>query len=318
MFFVRFPVAAFIIAFVASGGSPAYAQLISTRYVRIVTSEPGSTNDWTARIMAQDLTKALGHTVIVENRGNMAIEYAAKATPDGNTLLYYGNSVWIQPLFRSAPYDPVKDLAAVTLATISPSAIVVHPSVPVKSVKELLDLAKAKPGVLNCAAGSIGASSHLSMELFKSMAGIDIVRVPYKGTGPSVTAILAGQVHMMFSPLGSVTNHIKSGKLRILAIGNERASELAPNVPTIAESGVPGYESSSITGMFAPGNTPSAIVQKVYQEIVRGLSQPGVKEKFLGQGMELVLNSPEEFSARVKSEMAKWGKVIKEAGLREE
>lgn len=313
----RFAASAFIVNCVALN-APAHAQLISAKYIRIVTSEPGSTNDWTARIMAQDLTKALGQPVIVENRGNMAIEYTARAAPDGNTLLYYGNSVWIQPLFRNTPYDPTKDLAAVTLATISPVALVVHPSVPAKSVKELLDLAKAKPGVLDCAAGSIGASSHLSFELFKSMAGVDIMRVPYKGTGPSVTAILAGHVHLMFSPFGSVTNYIKAGKLRILAIGNEQPSEIAPNVPTISQSGVPGYESSSITGMFAPGNAPAAIIQKVYQELVRGLARPGTKEKFLAQGMDLVLSTPDEFTAKVKTDMVKWGKVIKDAGLRED
>ena len=204
---------------------PAHAQLASAKFIRIVTSEPGSTNDLSARLIAPDLTRALGQQVIVENRGSLAVEYTAKAPPDGNTLLYYGNSVWLLPLLRAkAPYDPLRDLAAVSLTTLAPVVLVVHPSLPVKSVRDIIALAKARPGQLNYAAGTIGASTHLSMELFKVMAAADIVRIPYKGTGPAVTALLGGEAHLMFSPLGSVNTHLRSGKLRALAVGSEQRS----------------------------------------------------------------------------------------------
>lgn len=297
----------------------AVAQIISGKFIRIVTSEPGSTNDWGARLIAQDLTRNLGQQTIVENRGSLAVEYTVKAPPDGNTLLYYGNTVWLLPLLRErVPYDPVKDLAPVALTTIAPVVLVVHPSLPVKSVRELIALAKARPGELDYAAGTIGASTHLAMEMFKSMAGVRLVRVPYKGTGPSVIALLGGEVHMMFSPLGSVLTHIKSGKLRALAIGNEQPSALAPGLPTVAESGLPGYEASSITGVFAPANTPAAIVSRLNQEIVRGLTRTGMREKFFDAGLEVIGGSPEDFGAKMRSEIAKWGKVIREAGIREE
>lgn len=310
---------AFFAGPIAFGADAAIAQIVSNKFIRIVTSEPGSTNDLGARLIAQDLTRSMGQQTIVENRGSLAVEYAAKAPPDGNTLLYYGNTVWLLPLLRAkVPYDPIRDLAPVTCATIAPVVVVTHPSLPVKSLKELIALAKAKPGQLNYAAGTIGASTHLAMELFKVMAGVNMVRVPYKGTGPSVNALLGGEVDLMFSPLGSVSAHIKSGKLRALAVGNDRPSALAPGLPTVAESGVPGYEASSITGMFVPANTPAAIINRLNREIVRGLNEAGIKERFFKTGLEVVGDSPEAFSARVKSEMAKWGKLIQDAGIREE
>jgi tripartite-type tricarboxylate transporter receptor subunit TctC len=319
MIAMRFLAWAFFAGPLALGADAAVAQIISGKFIRIVTSEPGSTNDWSARLIAQDLTRSLGQQTIVENRGSLAVEYAVKAPPDGNTLLYYGNSVWLLPLLReNAPYDPVKDLAPVALTTIAPVVLVAHPSLPVKSVRELIALAKARPGELNYAAGTIGASTHLAMEMFKSMAGVRLVRVPYKGTGPSVIALLGGEVHMMFSPLGSVSTHIKSGKLRALAIGNEQPSALAPGLPTVAESGVRGYEASSITGIFVPANTPAAIVSRLNQEIVRGLTRTGVREKFFDAGLEVIGGSPEDFAAKMKSEITKWSKVIREAGIRED
>ena len=298
---------------------PAVAQLVSTKFIRIVTSEPGSTNDLGARLIAQDLTRALGQQVIVENRGSIAVEHAAKSAPDGNTLLYYGNTVWLLPLLRAkVNYDPLRDLAPVSLTTIAPVVLVVHPSLPVKSVKELLALAKARPGELNYAAGTIGASTHLAMEMFKSMAVVNIVRIPYKGTGPAVTALLGGEAPMMFSPLGSISTHIKSGKVRALAVGNEQPSALVPGLPTIAAAGVPGYEASSITGMFVPAGTPRETIMRYNQEIARTLTQPAMRAKFLDTGLEISAGPPEEFLARIKSEIGKWGKVIREAGIREE
>jgi tripartite-type tricarboxylate transporter receptor subunit TctC len=299
--------------------APANAQLVSTKFIRIVTSEPGSTNDLGARLIALDLTRALGQQVIVENRGGLAVEYAAKAAPDGNTMLYYGNTVWLMPLLRAkVNYDPLRDLAPVSLTTIAPVVLVVHPSLPVKSVRELLAFAKARPGQLNYAAGTIGASTHLAMEMFKSMTAVDIVRIPYKGTGPAVTALLGGEAHLMFSPLGSINTHIKSGKVRALAVGNEQPSALVPDLPTVAGAGVPGYEASSITGMFVPANTPSALIARYNQEIAKCLTQPAMRAKFLDTGLEISAGPPEEFLAKIKSEIGKWGKVIREAGIREE
>ena len=298
---------------------PAQAQLLQTRFIRIVTSEPGSTNDLGARVIAQELTRALGQQVIVENRGSIAVEYAARAAPDGNTLLYYGNTVWLLPLLRAkVNYDPLRDLAPVALTTIAPVVLVAHPSLPVKSVKELLALAKARPGQLNYAAGTIGASTHLAMEMFKSMAGVDIVRIPYKGTGPAVTALIAGEAPMMFSPLGSIGAHIRSGKVRALAVGNAEPSPLTPGLPTVAAAGVPGYEASSITGMFAPAGTARELVLRYNQEINRALTRAGMPEKFLDTGLEVYAGTPEDFAAKMKAEIARWGKVIREAGIRED
>ncbi len=310
---------ALIVALGLLPAAAAHAQLVSTKFIRIVTSEPGSTNDLSARLLAPDLTRALGQQVIIENRGSLAVEYASKAAPDGNTLLYYGNSVWLLPLLRAnAAYDVLRDLAPVTLTTLAPVVLAVHPSLPVKSLRDLIALAKARPGQLNYAAGTIGASTHLSMELFKAMAGVNIVRIPYKGTGPAVTALLGGEAHLMFSPLGSVSPHLRSGRLRALAVGNEQPSPLAPGLPTIAAAGVPGYEAASITGMFAPANTPAALVARLNQEIARSLTAPAMKQRFFDDGLEVATGTPEEFLARIKSEIAKWGKVIREAGIREE
>jgi tripartite-type tricarboxylate transporter receptor subunit TctC len=295
------------------------AQTVSQRFVRIVTSAPGSSNDWSARLIAQELTKSSGQQAIVENRGNLAVETTARAKPDGSTLLFYGNAVWLQPLLREhSSYDALKDLAPITMATISPILVVVHPSLPVKSMKELIALAKSRPGQINYAAGSIGASPHLSMELLKSMARVDLVRVPYKGTGPAVSAVLAGEVPLMFSPAGSVLTHVKAGRLRALAVASAQRSAVVPHLPTVAESGVPGYESSSLTGVFAPAGTPVELVSRLNEEIVRGLRKPDVTEKFTASGVDVVTTSPEEFVERIKGEIAKWGRVIKATGIREQ
>jgi tripartite-type tricarboxylate transporter receptor subunit TctC len=308
-----FPVGMLILcAGVASG------QNYPNKLIRIVTSSPGSNNDWGARLIAQEITKTLGQSVIVENRGGLGVEQVAKAPPDGYTLLFYGNTVWLLPFLRdNVPYDPVRDFSTITLAVTSPIVIVVHPSLPVKSLKELIALAKARPGELNYAAGTIGASPHLATELFKAMAGINLVRVPYKGTGPSVIALVGGEVHLMFSGLGSVAPHLKSGRLRALAVATSRPSALVPGLPTVAAAGVPGYEAASIIGMFAPAKTPAAIIHLLNQEIVRALNRADVKELFLNSGAEVVGSSPEEFAATIKSDMARLGKVIKDAGIHE-
>jgi tripartite-type tricarboxylate transporter receptor subunit TctC len=296
---------------------PALAQQFPNKLIRIVTASPGSTNDWGARLIAQEMTKSMGQQVIVENRGGLAVEYTAKAPADGYTLMFYGNTVWLLPFLRdNVGYDPLRDLAPVTLAIISPIIVVVHPSVPVRSIRELIALAKARPGQLNFASGTIGASPHLATELFKAMTHTDMVRIPYKGTGPSVIALVAGEAHLMFTALGSVASHMKSGRLRALAVATSKPSALAPELPTVASS-VPGYEALSIIGMFAPAKTPPAVINLLQQEIARGINKPEVKELFTNAGVEVIASTADEFTAVIKSEMARLGKVIKDAGIRE-
>jgi tripartite-type tricarboxylate transporter receptor subunit TctC len=305
------------IALAAMIAQPALAQQFPNKLIRIVTASPGSTNDWGARLIAQEMTKSMGQQVIVENRGGLAVEYTAKAPADGYTLMFYGNTVWLLPFLRdNVGYDPLRDLAPVTLAIISPIIVVVHPSVPVRSIRELIALAKARPGQLNFASGTIGASPHLATELFKSMTHTDMVRIPYKGTGPSVIALVAGEAHLMFTALGSVASHMKSGRLRALAVATSKPSALAPELPTVAAT-VPGYEALSIIGMFAPAKTPVAIVNLLQQEISRGINKPEVKELFTNAGVEVIASTPDEFTAVIKSEMTRLGKVIKDAGIRE-
>lgn len=293
------------------------AQNYPAKPLRIVTVAPGSANDIVARLIAQELRPVLGQTVVVDNRGTIAAEIVARAPADGYTLLLYGSAVWLSPFIRSnTPYDPVKDFAPITLVASSPNIIVVHPSLPVKSVRELIALAKARPGDLNYAAGSLGAAPHLAAELFKSMAKLDIVRVAYKGTGGSLIGLLSGEVEMMFPTAGSVTPHIKSGKLRALAVTSLQPTMLAPGLPVLAAS-LPGYESVSLNGLFAPAKTPDPVIRQLNQEIVRIMTRPEVREKLVAAGTDAMATTPEEFAATIRSEMMKWGALIREAGIRE-
>ena len=295
----------------------ALAQSYPAKPVRIVTVAPGSANDIVARLIAQELRPALGQTVIVDNRGTIAAEIVARAPADGYTLLLYGSAVWLSPFIRgNTPYDPVKDFAPITLVAASPNIVVVHPSLPVKSVRELIALARARPGELNYAAGSLGAAPHLAAELFKAMAKLDIVRVSYKGTGGSLIGLLSGEVEMMFPTAGSVTPHIRSGKLRALAVTSLQPTALAPGLPLLAAA-LPGYESVSLNGMFAPARTPDPVIHQLNTEIVRIMKRPDVKEKLVAAGTDAMATTPEEFAATIKSEMAKWGQLIRSAGIRE-
>ncbi len=286
--------------------------------VRIVTSEPGGGNDFAARVIAQGLSLTLKQRVVVDNRGIIAAEIAAKAPPDGYTLLFYGNPFWLAPFLRdNVPYDPVRDFLPISLAVSTASILVVHPSLPVKSVSGLIALARARPGELNYSSGTTGAASHLAAELFRTMAGIKIVRVPYRGTGAAFTALIAGQVQVMFPTAGSVTPHLKSGRLKALAVTTAQPSALFPGLPTIAASGLPGYESVSLVGIFAPTETPAAIINLLNRNIVRVLDQADVREKFFNAGVDTVGSSPAELAAAMKSEMARMGKVIRDAGIHE-
>jgi len=296
------------------------AQHYPVKPLRIVTSEPGGVADFTARLIAQGLSTAFHQPAIVDNRGGasgvIGIDIVARAPADGYTLIVFSPSLWTLPLIQRTSYDTLRDFAPVTLAVTAPNLLLVHPSFPATSVKVLIALAKAKPGEYNYAAGSIGAASHLSGELFKSMAGVDIVRVPFRGTAPALNALLGGQVQMMFAGAGSAVPHVLSGRLRALAVTSAQPSVLFPELPTIASSGLPGYELETNTGMFAPAATPVAIINRLQAEIARALHQPEVKQRLAAAGIEPVANTPAEFTAKVKAEIARLGKVVKEAGIR--
>lgn len=300
--------------------SPARAQEYPNKLVRIITSEPGGPSDIIARIVAQGISESLGQSVIVDNRtGIIAAEAAAKSPPDGYTLLFYGPTLWLMPYLRtSVAWDLVKDFSPVIWATRSPNILVIHPSIPAKSVSELIALAKAKPGTMNFSTGATGSSNQLAAELFKSMAIINILRVPYKGTSPAVNAVVGGQVQLMFPDVGVALPIVKSGRLTALAVTSAAPSPLAPGIPTIAASGLPGYESEALFGMFAPAKTPVAIINRLNEEAAKVLSRPAVKERFFSVGVEPVAGTPVEFANKLKVEMSKWGKVIKDAGIHED
>jgi tripartite-type tricarboxylate transporter receptor subunit TctC len=306
------------------GAAVATAQNYPNRPIRIVTAEVGGGIDFTVRAIAQGgLSQRLGQQVIVDNRGGaggaIAAEIVARAPPDGYTLLVYASAMWYLPLLRSnVPYDPARDFAPITWAAKAPNIVVVHPTLPVDSVRDLIGLARARPGELNYGSGGTGSTSHLAAELFKAMAGVDIVRIPYKGTGPALNDLLAGRLRLMFATAGSVTQHVRSGRLKALAVTSAQPSAAAPGLPTVAASGLSGYEAISTYAIFAPARTPATIVNRLNQEIVRILVRADVKERFLANGMETVGSSPEELTAMRKADVARMGKVIRDAGIREE
>jgi len=308
---------------VIAGAMAASGQDYPRKPIRLVTAEPGGGNDFAARLIVQGLGGSLGQPMIVDNRGGaggiIAADIVAKAQPDGYTLLLYANNIWIIPLLRSnAPFDVIRDFAPITWAAKSPNTVVVHPALPVKSVEDLIAHARARPGELNYGSGGSGSSTHLAVELLKSMAGVNIVRVPFRGNAPALNALFAGEVHLMIATAGTVAPHLKSGRLRALAVTSAQPSPLAPGLPTVAASGLPGYESIQIYGVFAPGRTSSAIVKRLHDEIVRVLGRADVKEKFLAAGVEPVGSTPQQLAATIKSEIVRMSKVIKDAGIREE
>ena len=243
----------------------------------------------------------------------------AKAPPDGYTLLLSADSFYLGPLLRDdAPYDPVRDFSPITLVVNSPSILVVHASVPANSVKELIVLAKAKQGELNYSTAAAGSSSHTAAELFKSMAGINMVHVPYKGTAAANTALISGEVQLTFSTFPPVAPHLKAGRLRALAVTSLQPSALSPQLPTVAASGLPGYESGTITGVLVPAKTPKAVIYRLNAEIVRILNTTEIRERFLNAGSEIVAGTPRQFADTIKQDMTTMGKVIKDAGIREQ
>ncbi len=297
----------------AATTATAQAQAYPAKPIRVYTSAAGGGNDLVARIISQGLSPALGQPVLVENRaGILSVEAVSKAPPDGYSLLVIGSSLWVDPLMREdAGWDPVRDFAPITLAVASPNVLVVHPSVQANSIRELIALAKAKPGALNYASAGSGSTPHIAAELFKYMAEVDIVRVLYKGTAQALNDLIAGQCQLTFTPAGTASQFVKSGKLRALGVTSLQPSALFPGLPTIASSGVPGYEAVSTYGVFAPAKTPAAIVTRLNQEILKTLTQPAVREKLFSTGSEAVGSSPEELAAKIKSEMARLAKVVK-------
>ncbi|MBI4192065.1 MAG: tripartite tricarboxylate transporter substrate binding protein [Betaproteobacteria bacterium] len=287
----------------------------------VVGYPPGGATDIIARTLGIKLTDSLGQQVLIDNRpgagGIIGTDIVAKAIPDGHTIVLVTTSHGVNPsLYGKLPYDTVKSFAPVTQVASLQVVLVVNPSLQVKSVKELIALAKSKPGQLNFASSGSGQSLHLSGELFKTMAGIDIVHIPYKGSAPARTDLLGGQVQMMFESMIAVLPFVTSGKLRALAVGGARRSPAAPDIPTMAEAALPGFESSGWVGVLAPAGTPKAVISRLNTETVKVLKMPDVNERFSSNGAESVGSSPEQFGEFIKSALNKWAKVVKISGAR--
>jgi tripartite-type tricarboxylate transporter receptor subunit TctC len=298
----------------------AVAQDYPTKPVRIVASEAGGSGDFVARLLAQGLASAFGQQVVVDNRGGgvVAGDVVAKSPPDGHTLLLYGNTLWLLPLMRKQmPYDAYRDFIPVTQAARAVNVLVVHPSLPVKSVKDLIALARARAGELNFSSAAPGTMNHLAAELFKSMTKTDIVRVSYRGSASALTAVMSGEVQLMFAAAAPAHPHVQAGRVKALAVTTATRSPSYPDLPTVAEAGVPGFEAVSVHGVFVPAKTPDSIIARVHQEIVRVLQRPESKERLAGIGAEPVGSTPGQFAATIKDEVARMGKVIREAGIQE-
>jgi tripartite-type tricarboxylate transporter receptor subunit TctC len=304
--------------------SPAtLSQTYPTRTVRVVVPfAPAGSTDVTARVVAQKLTDAWRQQVIVDNRagagGNIGAELVAKAAPDGYTLLLATTGVMAinHRLYRNLPYDALRDFAPITQIGALPLILIVHPSLPARSVKELIAIAKARPGQLSYASSGVGSATHMTTELFRMMAGIDIVHVPYKGSGQAMVDLIGGQVALAFDQITSSQPQVEAGKLRALAVTSAKRFPSVPKLPTVAEAGLPGYESVSWNGLAAPANTPREIINRVQAEVARALQAPDIKERFFKDGIEGVASTPEQFTAHIRAERAKWEKVVDAAGIK--
>ena len=307
-------------ALVLTAASAVQAQSFPAKPIRIITSGVGGAGDVASRLVAQGIAPALGQQVIVDNRasGPIPVEVTLKSPADGYTLMLYGRTVWLGPYLRANAPKPLRDFAPISLAATAPNILVVHPSLPVKNVKELVALAKARPGALNYGTTGIGSSPHLAAELFQSLAGVQFVRISYKGAGAALTDLIGGQIQLSFATASSVSPHLKTGRLRALGVSSARESVLLPGLTTIAAAGLPGYESSSLQGVFAPAGVPAPVLQKLSQEIMRYLHSSDAREKFLAVGVEVVGSTPEQFTTAMKTEMSRMGKVIRDAGIRED
>ncbi len=297
----------------------AAAQNYPAKVIRMQTTEAGGYPDAVARLIAQGLSAGLGQQVIVENRAIAAVDLVAKAPPDGYTLLFYTSVLWLAPFLRDGvTWDPLRDFAPVMLATNSPNIVVVHPSLPVKSIRELIALAKARPGELNYSTSSPGSSNHLGAELFRVMADVRIVRINYKGTGSALNSLAAGEVQLSFPSAGSAMPHWRAGRVRALAVTSAQPSALAPELPTVAAAGLPGYEATAYNGLLAPAKTPAAIIARLNQEAMQIIQRAEVRERIVNGGGEVAAGTPEEFAATIRIEMIRWGRLIREAAIRAE
>ncbi len=286
----------------------------------VVPSSPGGGTDITARILAPKLTERLGQQVVVENRAGagtmIGTEIVAKSAPDGYTLLMGLSTLAINPaMYKKVPYDSVRDFAPISQVIAAPNMLVVHPSVPARTVKELIAFARARPGQLNYASAGHGTNPHLSMELFLSMTGLKVVHIPYKGLAPGIVDLLAGHVTLATATMLTGLPHVKSGRLRLLGTTGAKRAAVLPDQPTVAEAGVPGYEASQWYGVLAPAQTPKEIVARLHAEIVRILQAPDMRQKLAADGTDPVGSSPDEFARYIKSELTKWGKVARDAGI---
>ena len=289
----------------------------------IVPFAPGGSNDIMARLTGQKLSESLGQQIVIDNSagasGIVGTEIAAKAAPDGYTLLMMSLTFAVNPsLYRKLPYDTERDLAPVTLVASAPLMLVVHPSLPAKSVRELITYAKANPGKLNFGSGGPGTTPHLAGEMLKMMAGLRMTHVPYKGGGPALADLIGGQIQIMLENIPSTLPHVKAGRLRALAVSGLKRSPLVPDLPTLDESGLRGYEIVGWNGLFVPAGTPPNIIDHLHELIAAALAQPDTKERLATLGAEGVGSSPGEFRAFVKAEIVKWAKVVKAAGLKAE
>lgn len=306
------------------GALAANAQSFPSKPIKMVVPFPaGGTVDFFARVVSTKLSESLGQPVLVENRagagGNIAVEAVAKSAADGYTLLMGSEIVAINTsLYSRLTYDPLKDLAPITLVGTVPNILIVNPALPANSVKELIALAAKSPGKISFASTGQGTSSHLSSELFKLMANVDITHIPYKGGPPAVADLIGGQVNMMFINMPTGIGHVKSGKARILAVSSLRRVSQLPDVPTVDQAGLKGYDTQAWSGLYAPAGTPPEVIAKLNAEVVKILKMPAVREQLAAQGAEPVGDSPEEFARFMRDEIAKWAKLIKISGAKVE
>ena len=304
-------------ALLAAGA--ACAQSYPSKPIRIVVPGTGGGGDFAARLIGQGLSPVLGQPILVENRpvGTIPGELVSRAAPDGHTLLLSASTLWLAPLLQpNVPYDPQRDFTPVSLVTMSPNILVVPNSLPVKSVKELVALARKRPGELNYGSGAAGSSNHLSAELFNAMAKVDIPRINYKNPSQAVTDLISGQIQVLFYNASTVIPHIQSGKLRALAVTSAKPTALAPQLQTMAQDGLPGYEAVATFGLFGPAGMPAPVVSLLNAEVVRYLQRAEVKEKFIAAGSETVGSTPEELAALLKDDLARFGRLIRDAKLR--
>lgn len=299
----------------------AAAQGYPSRPIRlIVPQSAGGSTDLITRVVSQRMADALGQSIVVDNRpGSGSIngtEIVVNAAPDGHTLLAVAGSFTINPAIRKQlPFDPIRDFAPIALVATLPHIVIVHPSVPVRSIQELIAMAKAKPGEINVATSGIATSTHMAAELFQHMTGTKMTHIPYKGGAPSTVAMIAGQCQLNFATISTALPHIRSGKVRALAVTSAKRSVAAPQYPTVAEAGVPGYDHSSWVGFLAPARTPPAIVARLNRETVRAVNSQGVKATLLRDGLESAGSTPEAFAADIKAQIARWQSVVKAAGI---